>query len=523
MTETTVLAARRAAVDDMAEKLDIPPSKYRTAVDRYQAVGAWLDSSDSPLRAHGPNIFPQGSFRLGTVVRPIREGKESDFDIDLVCELTQRIGDIEPSRLKSIVGDRLREHGTYARLLDSEGRRCWTLLYAETDGVGFHLDCLPAASADLLSKAALENRGVLSERAASAIRITDFDRRTSQHSWVDGGTNPSGYASWFDDVNREAASREIPTQRQRLFEKNRGLYDSVADVPDGLIRTPLQRAIQILKRHRDVRFVGHEWEDQKPISMILTTLSAKAYNGEVDTIEALRAILDRLESYETSEVIDRTGGVWNVPNPVNPAENFADRWNDPESHRADAFFEWLSWLRQDLSLLDDTSNHEDASKVLNEALAVEHAGSASSGAIVPATESVPELGNASHRQTPPWRVERTGRVRVVGSVRSTRNSSKERWRLSSRPVPKGMWIRFKANVNVAGPYRVVWQIVNTGPEAHAAGTRELRGGFDEGDGRNGEVRWETASFHGTHTIEAFVVQDNVCIARSGVVHVRVRA
>lgn len=39
---------------------------------------------------------------------------------------------------KTIVGDRLREHKTYANMLEPEGKRCWTLNYDE-----FHMDILP--------------------------------------------------------------------------------------------------------------------------------------------------------------------------------------------------------------------------------------------------------------------------------------------------------------------------------------------------------------------------------------------
>lgn len=34
------------------------------------------------------DIFPQGSFSLGTVVRPYRESKEMDYDLDFVCCLS---------------------------------------------------------------------------------------------------------------------------------------------------------------------------------------------------------------------------------------------------------------------------------------------------------------------------------------------------------------------------------------------------------------------------------------------------
>ena len=55
---------------DLADELDVPPSKYREAMEHYEAVGAWLDADDSKL-AHYLSIYPQGSFALGTAVKPL--------------------------------------------------------------------------------------------------------------------------------------------------------------------------------------------------------------------------------------------------------------------------------------------------------------------------------------------------------------------------------------------------------------------------------------------------------------------
>jgi len=69
---------------------------------------------------------------------------------------------------------------------------------------------------------------------------------------------------------------------------------------------------------------------------------------------------------------------------------------------------------------------------------------------------------------------------------------------------------------------VKWQIVNTGAEAAAAGREQLRGGFEDGEGALGSVKRESTAYLGTHTIEAFVIKDDVCIARSGKTLVKVR-
>jgi hypothetical protein len=61
----------------------------------------------------------------------------------------------------------------------------------------------------------------------------------------------------------------------------------------------------------------------KPISMIITTLAALAYEGEEDLDDALRGILQRMPTY-----VKATRP--RIPNPVNPGEDFADKWtNNP--------------------------------------------------------------------------------------------------------------------------------------------------------------------------------------------------
>jgi len=68
-----------------AEMLDIPVSYYLEAKKRYESVGDWLSRGDSTLSIYNPEIYPQGSFLLGTVIKPI--SNKDEYDIDLACLL----------------------------------------------------------------------------------------------------------------------------------------------------------------------------------------------------------------------------------------------------------------------------------------------------------------------------------------------------------------------------------------------------------------------------------------------------
>ena len=340
-----------------ASNLDISPSTHQRAVKSYKAVGEWLDGGEYEGSLNGVSIHPQGSFELGTVIKPLKGSKKAGYDIDLVCQLSIPKNNTTPAYIKGAIGQRLGEHETYKRILDDEGKRCWTLEYAEDDdGIGFHLDVLPSVeeSADIIEQLRIRTRHP--ELADAAIAITNRDSDTV-YNW--STSNPRGYSEWFKNVNSPAFQLIAPLGRKQLFESNRLLFASVDDVPDQLVRTPLQQAIQIMKRHRDIRFSGHDSEDFKPISMIITTLAARLYENEEDVFSALNNIAEKLRLYSTlvegrapmieGDLIQRNpDGTWYVGNPVNNQENFADRWHENGGARAEAFFEWASWVSGDL-------------------------------------------------------------------------------------------------------------------------------------------------------------------------------
>src|SRR5690606_13442927 len=123
--------------------------------------------------------------------RPYREGKDADFDIDLVAQSSDDKLITKPRVLKKSVGKCLAESQYHKELLDkNEGRRCWTLNYAPTDGVGFHMDVLPCVheETDIIDKIVLKN--VPPAVAEKAIAITDFDKEEDTYNWSTG--NPRG-------------------------------------------------------------------------------------------------------------------------------------------------------------------------------------------------------------------------------------------------------------------------------------------------------------------------------------------
>ncbi len=67
---TTPTKTAEELLEDLAAELEIPDSRYEAAERSYRAVGEWLERPESTIRRFRPRIYPQGSFRLGTVIKP---------------------------------------------------------------------------------------------------------------------------------------------------------------------------------------------------------------------------------------------------------------------------------------------------------------------------------------------------------------------------------------------------------------------------------------------------------------------
>ena len=118
-------------------------------------------------------------------------------------------------------------------------------------------------------------------------------------------------------------------------------FATVEDVPPYEWKTTLQRSIQILKRHRDVMFF--DAPEIAPISMVITNLAAQAYEGETDLAVSLQNIVAKMPEFVRSEKPQ-------VPNPANPAEDYADKWAK-DARLEKSFWEWHSALRADMAKL----------------------------------------------------------------------------------------------------------------------------------------------------------------------------
>jgi hypothetical protein len=196
------------------------------------------------------------------------------------------------------------------------------------------MDVVPALPNGGTVRALLEQHHLDAQWANTAIAITDNESPNYQavtHDWP--RSNPKGYLEWFK-------SRMVVTFTRMRKQLAEAVHASVEDIPDYRVRTPLQSAIMILKRHRDIMFCRDEI-NCCPISIIITTLAGHAYNGEDTIADALLSILNRMDQF-----ILHDGNKYVISNPSDPLENFADKWEEfPD--RATSFYKWLEQARSD--------------------------------------------------------------------------------------------------------------------------------------------------------------------------------
>lgn len=287
-----------------ADAIDLPRPLRDAAVARYGDVGTFLADAGGPRWS----IYPQGSFLIGTSILP--PDNAGDYDIDLVCHKDIDKQSTSQAELKDETGKMLEAYYEFKRASNAsdapdsfeENRRCWTLAYS---ALHLHLDVLPAIP-DV-------------EKPPTGILLTDTKLRPWQYS------NPKGYADWFRSRSLEMIELLEAKAREA----------GVESVPDWDVRSNLQRLVQVLKWHCYRHF--SQDVDDRPPSILITTLAARAFNQQGNLSDGLKQVVEDIPSH--IEFID---GKWVVRNPAHEKENFADKWNYPETaHRREKFMSWL--------------------------------------------------------------------------------------------------------------------------------------------------------------------------------------
>ena len=344
--------------------LDISPSMYKTAVEKYENLSDFLQESGIDC-----DIYPQGSFALGTVVRPNAKDPNAGYDLDFICQVKSTKDNISPEVLWTQIEQALKSNEIYRKRLEIFDK-CFTIHYADIEDISFSIDIVPAADEALSVKVALAKQSERPDLVTTAIAIP------TKPNYIWTTNNPLGYRKWFEEINdpfQEYGRAEFRTQ---LFNAHRSIYNKVEDIPVEMERSPLQRVIQILKRHRDYYYVKLKNGDElKPISAIISTFVAsiaKNQPANISVYELLALVLEEFKIYsnhqldETNSFSQRFPGKtlirkesekWIMDNPANPEDNLVDAWNTNGLIHVH-FFSWIKAAHNDLILALDLEDSQ---------------------------------------------------------------------------------------------------------------------------------------------------------------------
>ncbi len=296
-----VLEQRATQIDsllnEMAKDIQLDETRYKKMITSYEAIKKWIDSDEKFFKPYKYEVYPHGSVRIFTTVKPI--GKD-EFDLDIVIHFKDINLLHSPLKIYTELKRRLSEHETYKNMLEPK-RRVLRLNYSGD----FHMDIISG----IQDNAYDENK----------IRVPDRDLGR----WV--SSNPRGYANWFMAKANLAESS--------LLEK--ALRAEKIQVDNFNNKKPLQRAVQLIKRYRDIYF---EIDDSfKTSSIILTTIAGQFYTGEESIFETIDNIINRIRAeFQFPQRLK-------ILNPVNSEEDFTDKW-DSEPQYYEAFQKFVIHL-----------------------------------------------------------------------------------------------------------------------------------------------------------------------------------
>lgn len=459
-------------IKKLIAEIDVSDSNYEKATNRYNSIANYIKNSE--LDSDNPDIYLQGSFKLGTAIKPLTE--DGAYDIDIVCNLTKlRRGSQSQFSLKYDLGKVVKKYSKAQSMSNEpeESKRCWTLKYIDEDN--FHIDILPSVP--------------LNEKDDGYIAITDKTKSNYFDISYDWETsNPKGYAQWFRDISKYSIYREKIAKR---------FYASIEKVPEYKVRTPLQRIVQILKRHAEVCF--EDDIEHKPSSIIITTLVAKQYQSACllnnDFWDVITYVIEHLK-----DGIENRNGSPCVYNPVNDAEVLSGKWDKDESY-FEAFEKWLIQLESDFNIRNRELTFTDKVEYVKRSLFKNN------GNQLP----VVNVSSISHHQKSKWTEYLIEKV----SIQAKYLRDGFRWKeiKSGTALNKHGNLRFEVQANGLRDYEIWWQVTNTGKEAEMANA--LRGGFYSSELVEGKkVRKESTLYAGHHYVEAYLIKNDICYGKS---------
>lgn len=301
---------------DVAIRIQLRPTHYNMAVERYQKICKLIERGNSPLKDRVDLFYPQGSMAIGATIASKLKTDEFDIDIAAQLDLPEYVSPNEPLDLlfEAIRG----EPGARYYRMTKRKPRCITVSYSDK----MHLDVTP-----------LIRREDTPERESWIFNYRPEAPSESGKSI----TNSYGFADWFMD------NTPLDQDFANLFEKRASEYERMVVLAEAE-REPVPQheppfrkskavlALQLLKRWRNVQY--DERSQRRPPSILLSKLVADAANHTDRLSEELllqaRHMLSKFQNWHNA------GCLIQVTNPVCKEDVLTDRW--PETLQDQGLF-----------------------------------------------------------------------------------------------------------------------------------------------------------------------------------------
>lgn len=304
-------------------KLQLPPSKYTLAEERYKVISDTIQK-DTVFRTIDLRMYPHGSFRLKTTVKPF---SNNEYDLDFVVEIPSGVN-MTPQDLYNHIYRILSSDGIHNSMLEKKSR-CIRVNYAND----FHMDIMP---------------GQLVNRVTNEIIVPDRKLKSWYHH-----SNPIGYAEWFENQAKSVIRYEL--NKQRIA---KGSAEPISDQEIVARLEPLRRAVQLVKRYRDVYCDKNNVEPVR--SIVLCTLMgfiSSSYSSEID-------IITDFCTYVNGKIAVSNGEPFEVKNPV-VDEVLTEKWTESKKNY-DGFVKMMQALTDHIQKLKSASLNTDIVVLMKE-------------------------------------------------------------------------------------------------------------------------------------------------------------
>lgn len=240
---------------EIAFAIQLPPSLHRKAVDRYEAVRNYLESTSCHFHGQIERFYPQGSMAIDATISS--RGTDDEYDIDIIAQLGDRFRGMSPLQIlmeleAALVG--------YRGMRIERQTRCVTLFYSDN----MHLDVTPAL-----------RDGPHTLERQSRIPHAKGPKATEDDTFVP--TNAYGFVDWYN-ASTPVETRLVEAFNRRWIDREMEIraeaeVDDVPDQAEFVVKNTATLALQLLKRYRNIRYGNRP--GRVPPSVMLSHFAAR--------------------------------------------------------------------------------------------------------------------------------------------------------------------------------------------------------------------------------------------------------